>query len=205
MYDNDIDGYGKFLFNQGPQLRVKERQLRVKEQQLRDRLAQLGVKEDRLRDDKRRMEENLKKQKNEAKPLSEYSEKFNTEMADDLSSDWDFDFVLIPEFRKMYELLNSVLLLFTSGTKQDTIFDYPVVDGASGSGKSRLCWEVGKYFVKTKRAQLSFVDCSNEPFRYGREDASKDFKRCLANILFDRFVPASAQDQCSFSLVEVLE
>jgi len=63
LNDNDIDGYGKFLFDQGPQLQVKEDKLRDDKKQLRDRLAQLGVKEDRLRDDKRRMEENLKKQK----------------------------------------------------------------------------------------------------------------------------------------------
>ena len=53
--------------------------------------------------------------------------------------------------------------------------------------------------------EVFFKDCSNEPSRYGREGVSKDFKWCLANVLFDRFVPASAQDQYSFSLVEVLE
>lgn len=59
----------------------------------------------------------------------------------------------------MCKLLDTtVLLKFAIGPTYDTVFDYSVVDGANGSGKTRYYWEFGKHFVKNRKAQLAFVD-----------------------------------------------
>jgi len=49
------------------------------------------------------------------------------------------------------------------------MFRDPVVDGASGSGKSRLCWETGMHFVRQNGTQLAFMNRGSVAFDFSGE------------------------------------
>ena len=80
-----------------------------------------------------------------------------------------------------------------------------MVEGASGSGKSRLCWEVGMHFVRESDAQIVFVDCGTVPFEFGDETSIEHCKQCLAEVLFKRLVPETDHRRFNYTLLEVLE
>jgi len=191
-------------------LRVKEDKLRVKEQQLRDRLAQLG-------DDKRRLEEKeegIKKQRMEStnggrpvfqlKPFDEYSLPFEAKIP---SREWQLDFVMRPEFQTTLNVVENPIRLFESPNSQlgDKVLEYPVVDGASGSGKSRLVWEVCMSLVKEGIAHSIFVDCSKYIQYNGDERNLGSVDMLLARLLVTHFCGEEVAEIYKFTLGMVIE
>ena len=192
-YENDIDGYGKFLFDQTPQLRDDKKQLRDEEKQLRD-------KEKQLRDDRKKLEE-ISKKPRVSIPFEEFTTPFRVKMPD---KSWVFNFVKRLEYKVVFDIVQRCIEKFSYPYAQlaDTFLKYPVVDGASGSGKSRLCWEVAKFYFDSGVANFVFVDCASTKIGDEKTDRS-DYEMILAKILVSHF--CGSDKLCDFSLGMVLK
>jgi len=205
-------------------LRVKEDELRVKEDklrdrlaQLRDRLAQLGVEKQQIRDDKRRLEEKediIKKQRTEStsggrpvfqlKPFDEYSLPFEAKIP---RREWQLDFVTRPEFETTLNIVEKNIELFKDPNSKlgDKDMEYPVVDGATGSGKTRLVWEVCMSLSKDGIAHSIFVDCSKDAHIYGDEKDLGGVDAMLACLLVTHFCGEEVAKIYKYTLDMVIE
>jgi hypothetical protein len=74
----------------------------------------------------------------EVLPLSLFEGCFDPASSPYNKVEWPFDFVETTEYGAVVARLNGVIDTFVRGPGEDTMFQYPVVDGASGSSKSRL-------------------------------------------------------------------
>jgi hypothetical protein len=203
------DAYYEALCADKPGLDKKEEDLRKEKEQLRKKEEDLRKKEEDLRAEKLRIEAARSDDKRLSgkfgrivlKPLSEFEGAFDTRSSPYQARRWDLDFVKVPEYESVVGLVDDVLAKYVRDPAEDTMFQYPVVDGASGSGKSRLCWEVGMHFVRESDAQIVFVDCGTVPFEFGDETSIEHCEQCLAEVLFKRFVPKDAHRRFNYTLL----
>ena len=139
---------------------------------LNDELAGLEKARDQAFENKKAADEALKRQEEKeareearegaagggvsTEALGELKTEFGSQMEPSL---WDFDFVKTVPFVEVCRLVRNVVSEFYHGPKTATPFIFPVVDGASGSGKSRTCVEVGKAFEAERNAVSLFMSC----------------------------------------------
>ena len=213
------ENYEKFLFKtcdesseQLQRLEEEKKQLRTEKESLRKKEERLG--EERI-DLRRKLEQIEASQENdkrlsgkfgkiELKPLDDLKIQFDSKLSPYAIKNWDFDFVKVTEMEDIVKLITNTLNIFKNKPSQDTDFGFPVVDGASGSGsgKSRLCWEVGKYFVENHDAQFVFIDCDTTDYEYESETNADYFTQSLANILFRRFTLREYFGKYDFTLTK---
>jgi hypothetical protein len=138
--------------------------------------------------------------------LHEYTNKFDSSEHHTHGLAWKLDFVQRDEFTQVHQVTIRATDAFKNNPAQDTEFRFAVVDGASGSGKSRLCWEVGRALVNSINAQFIFVNCDDISFELSdsTERDSRIIDQCLAYVLSRRFAPEDTVDRHSYNLNQVL-
>jgi len=185
---------------------------------LNDELADLKQARDQAFENKKAADEALKRQEEKEaregaregaaaggvplEALEEMKTKFGSQVE---PSSWDFEFVKTKPFDEVCKVVRDVVSVFTRGPTTATPFEYPVVDGASGSGKSRTCVEVGKALEAEGNAVSLFVNCDEVLLmRPGEERNVLASKAQLARVIFDAL--ASPEEHCRFhfTLDEVL-
>jgi len=174
-------------------LRDEKSQLRAKEDDLRDEKSQLRVEKGKLLDKEAGLKAEeivIKKQGTESgshpvfqlKPFDEYRQPFEAKLP---SKYWRLNFVERPELEKARQLVQDAIRKFMDPDAKlaDQFLHFPVVDGASGSGKSRLCWEVCKSLFDEGVAHSVYVDCSKDSHLYGSEKDQGGVDMMLARLI----------------------
>jgi len=139
------------------------------------------------------------------KQLSEYPDRFSP-TASGLNikrGAFEFEFVKTPGYLTTKKKVEQAWANFVD--QKLTFFDVAVVDGTMGSGKSRLCYEVGESFAREHSAQSIFLDCSGTIFDFSSESDVEIVSSCLAEVLFRRFAPETVARVYEHGLTEVLQ
>jgi hypothetical protein len=142
-----------------------------------------------------------------APSLDRFPDKFDVAKGSSPAGPFGLDFVYREEFTQVYNVAKRTIEAFARNPFQGTEFPYVVVDGASGSGKTRLCWEVGRALVEHHGAQHLFVNCNTVSLGSSSTDAERAaefFRQRLAKELVRGFTPGCVFTDYVYNLDQVL-
>jgi len=203
-FKNDPAIYNSSLENEKKALRDKEQALRDEKKALRDKEQALRDKEQALLTERNKLSEEPG-----LPSLEALEHKFDSASSPLTIKLNGFEFVPTPEYFLACEYAEAFVARKPTADTT-TGMDFVVVEGASGSGKTRLCWEVGRSLARPDAksgkpvAQHVFVDCSVHFDAFDERDQIL-CEQAVARILFERFVPKEVWGAYRYTLETVLE